>query len=330
MAFLYLTEQGSVLRKTGERLVVEKRRQVLLDVPAAKLDAVLVFGNVQVTTQALAELLDQGVELAFLSLSGKLRGQLTPPKARNVPLRMKQYEAAHDEALCLGLAREVVRAKIGNSVAVLRRFRRNHPEVLAPDEIEDVEHSLAGVETAATLDSLRGFEGIAAARYFRCLSTLVPPDFAFQGRSRRPPRDPVNALLSFGYVLVGNELQSLLDAMGFDPYLGFYHSLDYGRPSLALDLLEELRAALVDRWTVSLLNLGVMNKADFTTTAEGGVLLGRDGMRRYFPAFEKQMATPFAVDGEELTFRQVFRRQAERLARTLVSGEPYRSFRLPC
>ncbi len=178
---------------------------------------------------------------------------------------------------------------------------------LGAEEIEEVERSLAGVETAATLDSLRGFEGIAAAHYFRCLSALVPPDFAFQGRSRRPPRDPVNALLSFGYVLVGNEIQSLLDAMGFDPYLSFYHSLDYGRPSLTLDLLEELRAALVDRWTVSLLNLGVMSKADFTTTAEGGVLLGRDGMRRYFPAYEKQMATPFAADGEELTFRQCAR-----------------------
>jgi CRISPR-associated protein Cas1 len=330
MAVLYLTEQGSVLRKTGDRLVVEKRRQVLLEVPCLKLDAVLVFGNVQVTTQALAELLDHGVELALLSLSGKLRGQLTPPKARNVPLRMRQYEAAHDAPLCLALAREVVRGKIASSAAVLRRFRRNHPEALAAAEVEELERSLGAVEAAATADSLRGVEGSAAARYFRALGALVPPALGFDGRSRRPPRDPVNALLSFGYVLVGNELQSLLDGMGFDPYLGFYHRLDYGRPSLALDLLEEFRAALVDRWSVGLLNLKVLGVEDFTTTAEGGVLLGREGMRRYFPAYEKELATPFAVDGEELTYRQLFRRQAERLARALTEGEPYRSFRLPC
>ena len=118
--------------------------------------------------------------------------------------------------------------------------------------------------------------------------------------------------------------------MGFDPYLGFYHRPDYGRPSLALDLLEEFRAALVDRMSLGLLNLRVLGREDFTTTAEGGVLLGREGMRRYFPAYEKEMATPIAVDGEELTFRQLFRRQAERLARALGEGEPYRAFRLPC
>jgi CRISPR-associated protein Cas1 len=243
---------------------------------------------------------------------------------------MRQYEAAHDEPLRLALAREVVRAKIANSAAVLRRFRRNHPEALAPEAIEEIERSLAGVEAAAGAESLRGVEGIAAARYFRALGALVPPELAFQGRSRRPPRDPVNALLSFGYVLVGNELQSLLDGMGFDPYLGFYHRLDYGRPSLALDLLEEFRAALVDRWSVGLLNLKTLTPADFTATAEGGVLLGREGMRRYFPAYEKEMATPLAVDGEELTFRRLFRRQAERLARALMEGEPYQGFRLPC
>jgi CRISP-associated protein Cas1 len=283
-----------------------------------------------VTTQALAELLDHGIELALLSLSGKLRGQLTPPKARNVPLRMRQYEAAHDAALCLSLAREVVCAKIESSVAVLKRFRRNHPDALTREEIDELERALAGVETAPTAESLRGVEGSAAARYFRSLGALVPPAIGFDGRNRRPPRDPVNALLSFGYVLVGNELQSLLDGMGFDPYLGFYHRMDYGRPSLALDLLEEFRAALVDRWSVGLLNLTVLRAEDFTTTAEGGVLLGREGMKRYFPAYEKEITTPFSIDGEALTFRQLFRRQAERLQHTLISGETYRSFRLPC
>ena len=300
MATLYVTEQGSVVRKTSDRLVLEKDGVVLAEIPCLKLDAVLLYGNVQVTTQALAELLDHGIELALLTLSGKLRGQLTPPKARNVPLRMRQYELAHAEAFCLDLAREVVGAKVESSISVLRRFRRNHPEALAAEEIGELERSLAAVGEAASIESLRGVEGSAAARYFRALRAMVPAEIAFDGRSRRPPRDPVNALLSFGYVLVGNELQSLLDGMGFDPYLGFYHRLDYGRPSLALDLLEEFRAALVDRWSVGLLNLGALGPGDFNGTAEGGVLLSRDGMKRYFPAYEKESQTPFSIDGERL------------------------------
>ena len=118
--------------------------------------------------------------------------------------------------------------------------------------------------------------------------------------------------------------------MGFDPYLGFFHQIDYGRPSLALDLLEEFRAPLVDRWSAGLLNRRLLQEEDFHATAEGGVLLGREAMKRYFPAWEEELNTPFAVDGEELSFRQLFRRQAERLARALTHREPYVSFRLPC
>lgn len=166
-------------------------------------------------------------------------------------------------------------------------------------------------------------------RYFRALAAMVPPEAGFAGRNRRPPRDPMNALLSFGYVLVGNELQSLLDGMGFDPYLGFYHQVDYGRPSLALDLLEEFRAPLVDRFSANLLNLGVLQVADFAGTSERGVLLRHEALKRYFTAYEKELATPVALGGEELTFRQLFRRQAERLARALLQNEPYESFQWP-
>jgi CRISPR-associated protein Cas1 len=260
MPVLYLTEQGSIVRKTSDRLIVEKDHEVLLEVPCLKLDTVLIFGNVQVTTQALAEMLDHGIELAFLSRSGRLRGQLTPPKAKNLRLRMSQYEASRSEAFGLRLARTIVAAKIGNAAAVLRGFRRNHPEAVSREEIHDLEAAGASVESAGSLESLLGVEGAAAVRYFHCLGRRVPAEMGFTGRNRRPPRDPFNALLSFGYVLVGQELQSLLDAMGFDPYLGVYHQVDYGRPSLALDLLEEFRAPLVDRLSATLVSTGVLKQ----------------------------------------------------------------------
>jgi CRISPR-associated protein Cas1 len=173
-------------------------------------------------------------------------------------------------------------------------------------------------------------EGGAAAGYFQALTAAVPADLGFDGRNRRPPRDPVNALLSFGYVLVGNELQALLDAMGFDPYLGFYHQIDYGRPSLALDLLEEFRAPVVDRLVAKLFNRKIFQAKDFTVEPEHGARLHREALKRFFPLYEEELTTPLQVDGETLTFRQLFRRQAERLARALIQGETYRGFRLPC
>jgi CRISPR-associated protein Cas1 len=330
MAVLYLTEQGSIVRKTSDRLIVEKNHETLLEVPCLKLDTLLIYGNVQVTTQALAELLDHGIELAFLSMSGKLRGQLTPPKAKNIPLRMRQYDLARSEAFCLRLARTLVAAKIGNSLAVVSRFRENHPEKVSREEVRELRESAAGVERAASLESLLGTEGSAAARYFSALGKMVPAEMGFDGRNRRPPRDPLNALLSFGYVLVGQELQSLLDAMGFDPYLGFYHQVDYGRPSLALDLLEEFRAPLVDRFSTTLLNTEVLRKDDFFTTAEGGVELHREAMKRYFTAYQKELTMPLSLGGEQLSFRHLFRRQAERLAHTLMDNAQYEPFKLPC
>jgi CRISPR-associated protein Cas1 len=166
----------------------------------------------------------------------------------------------------------------------------------------------------------------AAARHFGAMAALAPPSLGFTGRNRRPPRDPLNALLSFGYVLVGNEIQSLLDGMGFDPYIGFYHQIDYGRPSLALDLVEELRAPLVDRFSLGLVMRRVLTPEDFTETPDKGVLLQRPSLRTYFKAYQEELTRPLQVDGETTTFRHLFRRQAERLARCLVHGEPYRSF----
>jgi CRISPR-associated protein Cas1 len=329
MATLFITEQNTVLRKTSERLIVEKDHTVLLEVPCLKLEAVLIYGNVQVTTQALCELLDNGIELALLSRSGRLRGQLTPPKAKNMRLRMRQYELSQDAAFCLDLSRTVVATKIANSASVLRRFRKNHPDALAESEIADLERAAEGLEAIASLDSLRGVEGTAAARYFHCLGRMAPSAVRFEGRNRRPPRDPLNALLSFGYVLVGSEIQSLLDAMGFDPYLGFYHQIDYGRPSLALDLLEEFRAPLVDRLSLRLLNLGILADDDFTKTPEGGVVLEREALKRYFAAYQEELTQEIALPEGGRSFRDLFRRQAEHLARALTEGEPYEPFRLP-
>jgi CRISPR-associated protein Cas1 len=332
MATLYITEQGAILRKTGDRMIVEKDDQVLLDVPCHKVDAVLIFGAVQVTIQALSDLLEHGIELALFTRHGRLKGQLTPIKSKNIVLRMAQFERARDPAFALQTAREVVRAKISNAIAVLRRFAYNHPERKSTLDIQvaKLETHLAGIDRASDLSTLNGLEGAAARAYFGSFPHMVLANVSFPGRRRRPAPDPINALLSFGYTLIGNELHSLLDGMGFDPYLGFFHQVDYGRPSLALDLLEEFRHPLVDRLTLTLINKRILQEHDFALDpASGSMHLKPEAMKVYFRHFERWVLEERAdsPDGQRPGFRRAFQLQAQKMAEAIRSGTTYQPFR---
>ncbi|MGE0827506.1 MAG: CRISPR-associated endonuclease Cas1 [Candidatus Binatia bacterium] len=329
MANLYLIEQGAVLRKTGDRLIVEKDAKELLEVECFKIDTVFLFGNVHVTTPALTELLEHGIELAFLTMGGRLKGQLTPPKAKNILLRMAQYQKGQDSIWRRDLARTVVDGKIRNGLALLHRQQRNYPDRgFSPyrDELQGLRDKVQAVET---LESLRGLEGAAARSYFAAFALACRTELQFEGRRRRPPTDPINALLSFGYTLVTAELTSLLDAMGYDPYLGVYHQLDYGRPSLALDLLEEFRVPAVDRLVLNLTNLRTLQASDFVTDSEsGGLRLDRKALGKFFRAYEDHLNKEFTdkSNGTTTTLRKIFRRQAERLAAALTKEQPYTAF----
>lgn len=326
MATLYLTEQGATLRKIGERLIVEKDQQELLEVECFKVDSVFALGNIQVTTPALTALLKHGIELAFLSLNGRLKGQLTPPKAKNVLLRVAQYEKYQDEPFVLDLARQFVYGKLHNSAALLTRQHRNYPERGFDAHRQEIGRLLRRIEQASTLDSLRGLEGSAARAYFQGFALACRTEISFPGRRRRPPTDPINALLSFGYTLINAELSSLLDAMGYDPYIGFFHQVDYGRPSLALDLLEEFRVPAVDRLALNLVNRRTLKEGDFVTHEEsGGLRLKRAALKKFFLGYESHLNREFqdSVSDRATTLRKSFRRQAERLAAHLTRGEAY-------
>lgn len=329
MANLYLIEQGSVLRKTGDRLIVEKDDTELLEVECFKIDTVFLFGNVHVTTPALTELLEHGIELALLTQSGRLKGQLTPPKTKNVLLRMAQYQKSQDRQIALPLARAFVSGKVRNALALLTRQHRNYPERGFTVYREELDRLLNSVAATEPLDSLRGVEGTAARHYFAGFALACRTELSFEGRRRRPPTDPINALLSFGYTLVGAELTSLLDAMGYDPYIGFFHQLDYGRPSLALDLLEEFRVPAVDRLVLNLTNLRTLQASDFIADEEtGGLRLDRKALGKFFRAYEAHLNKEFTdkSTGITMTLRKVFRQQAERLANHLTKGATYTPF----
>ena len=330
MANLYLTEQGSVLRKTGDRLLVHKDDEVLLDIQCNKIDAILIFGNVQFTTQSVHELFEHGIEMALLTRTGRLVGQITSPSTKNIELRIEQFRKHHDEVFKLNLSKAFVSGKINNGLNVMRSFSYNHSEIGLNEEMAKLNRALRDINMVEDIAILRGVEGSAARAYFRGFGKMILGGFMFEGRRKRPSTDPVNALLSFGYTLIFNEISSLLDGLGFDPYLGYFHAVEYGRASLASDIQEEFRA-LVDRFTLYLVNNRILTEKDFYQNPKsGGMYLKRGAMKRYFVEYEKYLNREFIhpETKENTTLRKCFRIQAEKLARLIKDGENYTSFKL--
>lgn len=329
MAFLYITEQGAVLKKSGERLIVEKDDNVLLDIPAVKIDGVLIFGNVQFTTQAVQLMFRQGVEMALFSRHGKLLGQITSPLNKNVTLRQKQYALQADPAFSISIAKIIVKAKLLNGLEFVREFNHNHPGRCPDYLLERLVSVSEHIDSIRSPESLLGTEGAAAALYFDLFKNMLLHSFQFDGRKKRPATDPVNALLSLGYTLVYNEIESLLDGMGFDPYLGFYHEPRYGHATLASDLMEEFRAPLVDRLTLYLVNNRILKEDDFFIhRPAGAVYLKDESRKRYFVEYEHFVTRPMTAEGEKTNtnYRELFKRQAERIKKAIseeTAYEPY-------
>lgn len=326
MANIYLTEQNSILRKTGDRLIVEKDDEILLDVQCHKIDAVLIFGNVQFTTQAVHELFEHGIEMAILTRRGRLIGQITSPATKNIELRLAQFRGFERPDFRLQLARNIISGKVQNCMNIMKAFSYNHPEIDLKADIRKVQIFSEAVLHTESIEQLLGIEGNAAKAYFQGLGRMILGDFVFNGRKRRPPPDPVNALLSFSYTLIFNEISSLLDGMGFDPYLGYLHKPDYGRPSLACDLIEEFRPIAGDRLTLNLINNRILSGDHFHSHSTGeGVYLTREGMKKFFIEYERFLTKEFShpVSGETVTLRRCFRLQAEMMARCVRQGEEY-------
>lgn len=319
MSCLYVVEPGAVVRRRGQRLLVEKEGAQLLEVEWQALTSVIVLSSVTVTSPALCALLDAGIELAYMTPQGRLLGQLTPPLARNLALRRAQYEKERDPEFALRQSRLLLAAKVENQRQVLLRAALDAPGPQLPleDIIPKLAHLSGTLQHAASPPALLGYEGQAAALYWQAFGALLAPSgWIFQGRQAHPPPDPINAVLSLTYTLLTNTLTSLLDAYGFDPWLGFLHSETYGHPSLALDLVELFRAPVGDRLALRLFNLKMLQEKDFIPYEEGGVRLTDEALRRFFLEWERQlqrMQVREAMKNQIQQLAQVYRGEAEEI-----------------
>jgi len=307
---LYVQSAGARVGKRADELVVETRDGGKSHVRIGETSQLGLFGRVQVSTQAVQDLCGRGIPIVYFSHGGWLYGITTGMTHKNVELRRLQFRVAEDPARSLALARRLVAAKIRNTRTLLRR---NGADVPALD-LDRLKRLVGAVESAEQAESLLGIEGTAARIYYGAFSRMLRPptgngrwEFDFDGRNRRPPRDPVNALLSLAYALLVKDWTAILLSIGFDPYLGFYHRPRYGRPALALDLMEEFRPLIADSVVLAAINTGVIQPDDLVRTGLG-VALTPTGRGKLIDVYERRM--------NELVTHPVFRSLSTSLRHT--------------
>ena len=339
---LYVDEAGCTLKKTGERLLVVKEGETIRDIPLIHLGQVVLCGNISVTTPVMQTLLNEGIPLVYQSAYGRYQGTLTPQISRNSLLRVAQHRVADDSEKCLALAKAFVHGKLTNMRMMLQRRKwrngthsgehcdsglethRIGTENRCPDILSSIDGLAAmrrKIPKAGGLPELLGIEGNASAAYFQSFSAMLKPEmgFNFERRSRRPPADPTNALLSFAYSLLTADLISAIQLVGLDPYVGFFHQQNYGRPCLALDLMEEFRPIIADSVAITLINKRQIKPADFTES-HGGWFLKDAARKRFYAAYEgrKNETITHPVFKYKIDFRRAIELQVRLLAKCLM------------
>jgi CRISPR-associated protein Cas1 len=363
MPTLYVTEPGARIEKEYGRLLVTKEDEVIASVPLVHVTEVVLVGSVGATTPALLSLLDHGCGLTLITATGQLRGRLRPADARNVPLRQAQYRRAGEETFCREISRAIVAGKLRNCRTLARRMVRSGHyvsgdagEAPAPDEpatapsdmavldpalthgepqaeqaspatdatFERLNRALAQVPLAKDTAELRGLEGQGAKAYFSVLRQALWAELSFEKRTRRPPRDPANALLSLAYALLTNAVFTAAEVAGLDPYAGYFHADKYGRPALALDLMEEFRPVVADSVVLWVVNKHMLTPDDFETGEDSGVRLSRRGLKCFLAQFSRRLQTEVyhPAAGRPLSYQKVLEVQARALRQCIESGQP--------
>jgi CRISP-associated protein Cas1 len=344
MATLYVTETGTQVRKAGERLVLVRGQDVVEEIPLVHVDQVVMVGrSVSLTTAAMFALTQKGADIVYLTGAGRFVSRVQGSEHKHGRLRHSQALMVSDERITLPIAGGMVQGKINNQRTLVRRHADKNASQVT-DALTGMDAMQKRISQARNLDELRGLEGQAARDYFALLRTILarPRDGASWGFERRvyyPPTDPLNALLSFGYTLLLNDMLAACQLAGLDPYLGCFHAIDYGRPSMALDMIEEFRPIIVDSILLNAVNRGMIALRDFRVGSQKGkhpdddeaaeeedtgavrpVLLTDDARKRFLTWYEERVNEPvqYPPTGERNTYRRIFLLQAQQMARLML------------
>jgi len=315
MRTLYLQEQGCTLRKEDERFIVEKDDKILLEVQAIKVEQIVIFGNSMMTTPTIA--------YCLLSSRGNFYGQLESFSCDNVLLQKEQFLKAADGVFSLNLAKTFVCGKIKNCRVLIQRRTRKDSSLEHEKSEAKLAEMLKKIPDAQTLEELNGYEGASASVYFAVYRQLFKYDMGFSKRVRRPPTDPINSLLSFGYTMLFQNAYSMVRTKGLNPHVGFIHQMHPGHPALVSDLIEEFRAPVVDSLVLYLINSKILTQSDFFTSKEKGemCLMTKDARKKFLKHFEDKMRTEVRHPATNYTvsYRKCIDLQARQMAQ-LISG----------
>ena len=323
---LFVTSEDIYLSLEGENVLANRDKEVVARYPLHTLQSIVSFSYPGASPALMGKCAQYGIGLAFCSPQGRFLARVCGESSGNVLLRREQYRIADDPARCCQIARTMIFGKLSNGAASIQRTLRDHAlrvqDCGLEDAASDIRQMLPQILAAADPDTLRGLEGVAATAYFGVFDHMLlnrKEEFFFHGRNRRPPLDRVNAMLSFAYSLLAHDCASALESVGLDSYVGFLHQDRPGRQSLALDLMEELRACMADRFVLTLVNNRMIRSEDFQVQDSGAVLLTDDGRQKFLKTWQERkrdtLTHPYL--GEKLSWGMIPYVQALLLARCL-------------
>ena len=322
MCDVYLMTQGTRAGIASNQMVVTRNDKEISRIPFQTIDTISVYGNVQLTTQLIGHCLNQNVPVSFFSGAGFYKGELQSQDQINVELQRHQTEIYNNSALCLAFAKRIIDAKIHNQRILLRRYSGYCPEE-AEKGINELKTLLRKMKDSDSLEKVMGYEGLAARVYFGTLGKLVVPELGFNGRSKRPPRDPFNALISLGYTLLHNEIGAKISASGIYPYFGIMHKDRSGHKALASDLTEEWRPIIADSLAMSLINGKELHRADFVWN-EDGVFLKQYAMKEYIEKYRERMDKEYIYlndDRDKENVHALIKKQTNGIVQMLRKGD---------
>ena len=324
MSVLYVTQPDAVINKTQEAFKIALKQEdgtwTKRSLPAQTIDQIVLMGNPQITGDALTYALDLGMPVHYLTYFGKYLGSALPGYSRNGQLRLAQFELYHNQAKRLVLVKAIVKAKIHNQRSILYRHEQKE---------SSLKLRKSAVKEQTTIDKVRGIEGLAAKEYFSYWNNILKHGWTFAGRKRRPPSDPVNALLSFAYGLLRVQVTAATHIVGLDPYIGYLHEVHHGQPAMVLDLMEEFRPLVADSLVISIINNQEIKQSEFTESL-GAYRLSDMGRTKFLQAFERKMSDEFKhpVFGYRCSYRRAIELQARLLGRYLQEKVPYKPLKL--
>lgn len=321
LSYVYITEEGAHIQKKGGRFLVSRNLEIMFEIPEETLEGLVLIGSVQISSQAIISLLQLGIPVTWISHTGKFFGRLESTSHVNVFKQQKQI-FLQDTDFSLQMSQKVVLAKVHNQLIVLQRQARKETSNTIERAMIQIKAIRKHIQDAQSREELMGYEGSIARVYFAALGQLVPEEFSFDKRTRQPPRDAFNTMLSFGYTLVMYDIYTAISNQGLHPYFGFLHALKNHHPALASDLMEEWRPVLIDTMVLSLINRHEILPSHFERGDDGiGVFLTRDGRAKFIKAYDKRLRALNKYGEERQSYRKALETQSAAYAQALMAED---------